>query len=75
MKIFMLIISLLLSFLFPKEKPTAKSWAYQDPDTGTTYTQENPKGIPSDDNLGPAIRLNPDTGNYETSDGKTWPAN
>ncbi|MBR5419486.1 hypothetical protein IK110_04560 [Candidatus Saccharibacteria bacterium] len=71
---FLLAIVMFICSLFgfgPKEK-TAKSWAYQDPDTGITYSQENPEG---DDALGPAIRINPDTGYYETSDGLSWPAN
>ena len=71
---FILAIIMFICSLFgfgPKQE-TAKSWAYQDPDTGIIYTQENPEGI---EPLGPAIWLNPETNMYETSDGLSWPAN
>ena len=72
---FILAIIMFICSLFgfgPKQE-TAKSWAYQDPDTGIIYTQENPEGV--DTGIGSAIWLNPETDMYETSDGLSWPAN
>ncbi|MBP5633692.1 hypothetical protein J6X13_02025 [Candidatus Saccharibacteria bacterium] len=74
MKILLLIIAFICSlFGFgPKQPETAKSWAYQDPDTGIIYSQEHPEGVESD--LGPAICYDPVTGEYVTSDGNSWKA-
>lgn len=72
MKILMAIVMFICSLIFGGgNDKTAKSWYTYDPDTGKSYSQENPLG---EDDLGPAIRLNPDTGMYETSDGVSWPA-
>ena len=72
MKILMAIVMFICSLIFGGgNDKTAKSWYTPDQNTDTSYSQEKPA---DEDDLGPAIRLNPDTGMYETSDGVSWPA-